>query len=190
MKLIATSLSGLFVTSLILLGHRSALIHHSPWFSTYVDSGSYCGSLNSQSLESWISTLLTVLTQSVLIFLYYVALRPEILKCDKYAKLEETGKEANLFVHSTCMFRTDSRLSPFSLTSSSLSGSAAFFSFFFFLSSSFFFFSLSGRMSSSQARSCCENMRSSSFLTPIRPRICTRRKDKPSLHASDPYSLC
>lgn len=140
--------------------------------------------MNSQSFGSYISTLLTfketILTQSVLIFLHFVALRPEILKCDKYAKLEEIRKEANLFTAPVCsaLIRACHH---FSLTSSSLSGSAAFFSFFFFLSSSFFFFSLSGRMSSSQARSCCENIRSSSFLTPIRPRIYTQRRDNLSL---------
>lgn len=75
------------------------------------------------------------------------------------AHLKKREKHA-LFVH-------------ISLTSSSLSGSATFFSFFFFLSSSFFFLSLSGRMSSSQARSCCEKIRSNSFLTPISPRIYT-----------------
>lgn len=69
----------------------------------------------------------------------------------------------------------------FSLASSSLSVSAVvIFFFFFFLSSSFFFLSLSGRMSSSQARSCWENIISSSFRTTIRPRICTR---EPSEHA-------
>lgn len=62
-------------------------------------------------------------------------------------------------------------------TSSSLSGSTAFFSFFFLFSSSFFFLSLSGKRSSSHAKSCWENIRSSSFRTTIRPRIYTKWKD-------------
>lgn len=75
-----------------------------------------------------------------------------------------------------------------SLTSSSLSGSTAFLSFFFVLSSSFFFLSLSGRMSSSQAKSCCEKIRSSNFRTTSRPRIYTQRKDSKSLYNHVPVS--
>lgn len=75
-----------------------------------------------------------------------------------------------------------------SLTSSSLSGSTAFLSFFFVLSSSFFFLSLSGRMSSSQAKSCCEKIRSSNFRTTSRPRIYAQRKVSKSLYNHVPVS--